>query len=262
MFKYLIFAAALALSASTTFASTQIVLTSQNSVSFNQPVREDYAAKKQLELMAKDFLLPKTQPIYLILDTPGGSVFAGNQFIDFAKSLNRPIHTIVIFAASMGYQITQELGKRYITTTGTLMSHRGAISGLSGQVPGELNARLKMLEDSLVGMNERAAKRVGMSLDSYQNAIINELWVSGEAAVKSGHADEVASVSCDKSLSGSYFDEVATIFGPVHVEYSKCPLISAPIGFKFGNSVIASNSKGALAAKVILGFSRKVKLEY
>jgi ATP-dependent protease ClpP protease subunit len=262
MFKHLTLAAALALTASTVSATTQIELNSKNSVSFNQPVRDDYIAKKQLELMAKDFALPKTQPLYLILDTPGGSVFAGNQFIDFVKSLNRPVHTITLFAASMGYQISQELGKRYITTTGTLMSHRGAVSGLSGQVPGELNARLKMLEDSLVGMNERAAKRVGMSLSDYQNAIINELWVSGEAAVKSHHADEIASVSCDKSLSGTYFDEVATVFGPIQVEYSKCPLISSPIGFKFGNSAIASNSKGALAARSVLGAFRKVKLEY
>lgn len=259
MFKYLI---ALALSTGTAFASTPIVLNSSNSIAFNQPVTEDYVAKKQLELMAKDFALSKTQPIYLVLDTPGGSVFAGNQFIDFVKSLNRPVHTIVLFAASMGYQITQELGKRYITTTGTLMSHRGAVSGLSGQVPGELNARLKMLEDALVGMNQRAAKRVGMSLDAYQSAIINELWISGEEAVKQKHADEVASVSCGKSLSGTYFQEFATVFGAVSVEFSKCPLISAPIGFKIGGKYVASNSNVAREVRAYMGATRKVRLEF
>lgn len=243
-------------------ATTNIVLNEKNSISFNQQVTGDYVAKKQLEFIVKNLSLSRTQPIYLILNTPGGSVMAGNQFIDFVKSLNRPVHTITVFAASMGYQFTQELGKRYITTTGTLMSHRGAVSGLSGQVPGELNARLKMLEDILTGMNERAAKRVGMSLDAYQAAVINELWVSGELAVKSNHADEIASVSCDNSLSGTYTEEFATIFGSITAEFSKCPLILAPIGFKFNGKKIASNSRGARAVFQVLGASRVVKLEF
>jgi ATP-dependent protease ClpP protease subunit len=246
----------------TAFANTQIKLTESNSISFNQPVMDDYVAKKQLEFLIKDQAIPKSQPLYLILDTPGGSVMAGNNFIDFIKSLNRPVHTVVIFAASMGYQITQELGKRYITNTGTLMSHRGAVSGLSGQVPGELNARLKMLEDLLNGMNQRAAKRVGMSVDAYQAAIINELWVSGENAVKTNHADEIANISCDKSLSGIYSEVFATVFGPVEVEFSKCPLITIPVGFKFAGRKVASNSRAARAAQSVLQVSRKIKLEF
>jgi ATP-dependent protease ClpP protease subunit len=259
MFKFLVLAALLT---GTANAATTIVLNESNSIAFNQQVSDDYVAKKQVEFMGKDLRLPKTQPIYLILDTPGGSVMAGNAFIDFIKSLNRPVHTIVLFAASMGYQITQELGKRYITTTGTLMSHRGAVSGLSGQVPGELNSRLKMLEDALTGMNVRAAKRVGMSLEAYQAAIISELWVSGESAVKGNHADDIANVSCDKTLSGTYTEEFATVFGPVQVEFSKCPLISVPIGFKIGNKAIAGNSNGARAVRSFLSSSRQVKLTF
>lgn len=240
------------------FASTEIVLTSKNSISFNQQVTDVYVAKKSLELFVKDLSLPKTQPIYLVLNTPGGSVSAGNQFIDFIKSRKRPVHTVIIFAASMGYQITQELGNRYILPSGTLMSHRGSISGISGQVPGELNARLKMIEDILEGMNVRASKRVSMSLKDYQAAIVNELWVSGQQAVDSKHADAVAIAICDKSLSGTFSEDVATRFGSVSVEFSSCPLITEPVGFAIAGKKIASNSNGAIATKKSY---RKIQLE-
>jgi ATP-dependent protease ClpP protease subunit len=247
----------------TTFAfpRQQILLTENNSVIFNQQVKDDYVAKKEFEIATKVQNLSKSQPLYLVLDTPGGSVMAGNQFIDFVKALNHPVHTVVIFAASMGYQITQELGLRYIIPSGTLMSHRGAVSGLSGQVPGELNARLQMLEAILDGMNERASRRVGMSKKDYQDAIINELWVSGDVAVSKGHADHVASAKCDSSLSGTYTEEFATIFGPVQVEFSKCPLISTPVGFKIGAKNLAPNSIGAGEVMKILT-NRKIKLEF
>lgn len=218
-------------------SSFSILLTEENSVSFNQPVKDLYVAKKQAEIINKSAKLSATQPLYLVLDTPGGSVIDGLLFIDTIKSLNRPIHTITIFAASMGYQIAQELGTRYILPSGTLMSHRGAISGLSGQVPGELNSRLTHLEEMLSRMNVAAAKRTGVSLKAYQDSIINELWASGHEAVKTKQADAVVYVKCDKKLMAKTFEEeVSTFLGSINVYYSACPLISSPVGFGIGRS--------------------------
>ena len=219
----------------------EIVLTESNSIMFNQPVSIDYTSKKTLEIMKK---AKKGIPLYLILDTPGGSVTAGLAFIDAIKSLKVPVHTITIFAASMGYQFVQELGVRYITPSGTLMSHRGAVGGLSGQVPGELNSRLNHIQSILSRMSSRAAARVGMSKQAYDNAIINELWVSGEEAVSSKHADQLVNVTCDKNLTeGQYTEVLNTIFGAVSLVYSKCPLISTPIDFSFGKEVKPENVK-------------------
>jgi ATP-dependent Clp protease protease subunit len=215
--------------------SATITLTEQNSVLFNQQVSGEYTAKKTLEILAKS---AKASPIYLVLDTPGGSVSAGLQFIDAIKSLNVKVHTITIFAASMGYQIVQELGTRYILPSGTLMSHRGAVSGMSGQIPGELTSRINFIQSLLDGMSERAAKRVSMSKEAYDAAIVNELWVYGQAAVLSKHADEVANVRCSKELiNGTYTESVRSIFGGADVTFSKCPLISAPISINFGSDV-------------------------
>jgi ATP-dependent Clp protease protease subunit len=184
----------------------------------------------------------KTRAIYLVLDTPGGSVTSGLAFIDVIKSLNVKVHTITIFAASMGYQIAQELGTRYITPSGTLMSHRGSVGGISGQVPGELNSRLAHIQAILDGMSERAAKRVRMSKKDYDAAIVNELWVFGQQAVSTHHADIVANVTCsEKLVQGTYTEEVSTLFGPVTLVFSKCPLVSYPVRIQFGKSIAPEN---------------------
>lgn len=237
----------------------EILLTEKNTVLFNQAFTGDYVAKKQLEIISKNNLIPRREPIYLVLDTPGGSVTAGLNFIDTVRSLKRPVHTITLFAASMGYQVVQELGIRYITPSGTLMSHRGAISGMSGQVPGELNSRLGFIMRILDEMNYRAAHRVKMSVADYKAAIINELWTSGHHAVATKHADEVAEVKCDKKLAeGTNTQEFITIFGNLKVVYSNCPLISGPISFEFSREFKPENK-----LKVMKDFqanSRKVNL--
>lgn len=234
MIKYFLFS--LVLLSNLTFAkNVQIVLTENNAVMFNQAVSAEYTAIKTLEIMRKSI---NKGPLYLVLNTPGGSVFSGLAFVDAIKALNIPIHTVTIFAASMGYQFVQELGTRYITGSGTLMSHRGAASGVSGQIPGELTSRVAHLLQVLSGMSSRAAARVGMSKKDYDAAIINELWVSGEDAVKQGHADAVADVRCSEDLiKGTYQEEVTTFFGVAILTLSKCPLISVPVAVSFSRDV-------------------------
>jgi ATP-dependent Clp protease protease subunit len=233
MFKIIL--AATLLAAMNQSKAANIVLTENNSVVFNKQVTGEYISKKTLEVLAKS---TKANPIYLVLDTPGGSVTAGLQFIDSIKSLNVQVHTITLFAASMGYQMVQELGRRYITQSGTLMSHRGAVSGMSGQIPGELNSRVAFIQSLLDGMSERAAKRLNISKKDYDAAVVNELWSYGDAAVASNQADEIAKVTCSKELlSGSVTEVELTIFGPVEIVFSKCPLIVAPIKITFSRQI-------------------------
>lgn len=243
------------------FAATRdIVLTEKNSISFNQAFSNTYVAKKQLELLKKHISLPSGKPIFIVLDTPGGSVSAGLSLIDTIKSLNRNVHTITLFAASMGYQLVQESGIRYITPSGQLMSHRGSVSGLSGQVPGELNSRLEMIQKTLQGMNERAAKRVNMSVENYQQLIINEYWVSGNEAVNKKHADFVANVTCENSLiKETYKEDFLTPFGSIKVEFSKCPLLTIPVSATFGSNM--NPLQKSMALKFFNSKRRRIALE-
>lgn len=93
-----------------------IVLTEDNHILFTGPVNDTSVAQAQIKLGELSKKLSDDEVIYLVLDTPGGSVSAGNLFIDYAKSLPQKIKPICIFCASMGYHLFQSLMSALFTT--------------------------------------------------------------------------------------------------------------------------------------------------
>lgn len=246
----------LSLLTSWAFASDDvIVLTENNTLIMNDQFDESSVAKVQADALK---LSMKTKgDIYLILNTPGGSVGAGKELIQFLQALPNKIHTITLYAASMGYNTAQALGTRYILPSGILMSHRAHIRGLSGQIPGEVETRISFLKEYISDLEETAAKRVGISVETYTNLVLNEYWVTGANAVKAGHADKVILAKCDESLSGTYVEKFNTMFGPVWVTFSKCPIISGFLDVKFGDGSNVFPAKARQSILERLSFKHK-----
>lgn len=218
----------LLLSSSIVFGYDTINLTNKNSINFNSAFSPDFVAKKQLEAMEK-CSANEGSDIYVVLYTPGGSVSAGKLFFDTLNALPCNFHTITIFAASMGYQTVQNLGNRYILPSGILMSHRASIRGLSGEINGELDQILKLIKENVKELDVTASKRVGITLDEYNKLIADELWMTGNQAVSTNHADKVVFAKCDKDFEGTYV-EIIRFFGiELSVEFSNCPLVTAPL---------------------------------
>lgn len=209
--------------------SRTLVLEARNTVVLRGPVTIDSVAKTMLELKAASRRLDKSTPIYLVLDTPGGSVSDGLDLIDFANALPQKIHTVTLFAASMGFQIAQNLDRRYIIRSGTLMSHRAALGGLGGQMKGELESRYRMLRRWVDYLDYQAAKRMEMDVKAYEAMIVNEYWVHGYDAVQEKAADEQVLVRCGESLNGTDKVTFQTLFGSISATISKCPLVKGAI---------------------------------
>lgn len=234
-----------------------IVLEEQNSVLLKGPVTEESVGAVMKKLQAVSHRVSKDTPIYLVLDTPGGSIDAGLQLIDFAKALPQKIHTVTLFAASMGFQIAQGLDTRYITRTGTSMSHRARAEGLGGQVKGELESRYKMLRREVDLLDVIASERLGLDLKSYEEKIYNEMWVYGFDAINEKVADEVVLVNCGESLNGSFVEVYDTLFGQVNVTFSKCPLIKAPEKVELAQ--VAPENKDTVETALRMSFSNEEK---
>lgn len=96
-----------------------IVLNDQNTLSLNSQVDGESMGLLTAGLIALNKIDTK-EPIYLVIRSPGGSVYDGLDFIRYAQTSRRPINTITLFAASMGFQIVQGLGKRYVVHPCTL----------------------------------------------------------------------------------------------------------------------------------------------
>lgn len=227
----------------------RIVLTEHQTVVLRGPVTANSVAKVQADILAKNAILGgSSKPIYLFIDSPGGSIVAGQSLIELVKGLDRPVHTVAGFAASMGYQMVEALGTRYVMESTSLMSHRAAISGLSGQVPGEANTRLANILQLVRELELSTSKRLGITLDEYQKLIHDELWLTGAQAVAMGHADKLVRVSCAKDLTGEVEQTVETMFGPIDVTFHKCPLIRAPLKIKMRRS-LANNAELSFKAE-------------
>lgn len=211
-----------------------VVLSEKNTVVLRDEVTDESVGKCIKKLQSLDTEKEAGSPIYLVLDTPGGSIQAGIELMEAVKGLRRPVNTVTIFAASMGFQIAQNLDDRLILSGGVLMSHkaRGAAQGeFSPASDSQLDKRLNFWKSRLLEMDKKTVERTKgkQTLQSYQAAYENELWLSGSDAVAQGYADKVVSVRCDESLKGSEEIIVPWVFGlKFKVRLSKCPLQSAP----------------------------------
>jgi ATP-dependent Clp protease protease subunit len=208
---------------------TEIILTDDNVISMKSAFTSD-SVSELIEQAAKlDSRLPGGQPIYLFLRTPGGSIQAGLELFEYLKGLNRPVHTITLFAASMGFQTVQQLGKRYILENGVLMSHRarGGIDGEFGGGTAQMDTRYGLWLRRIQALDAHTVKRTNgkQTLKSYQAAYANELWLNGKEAVDQGYADAVVKVKCDASLEGKVEKlSMNFIFITIEVTIPKCPL--------------------------------------
>ena len=216
----------LLLSISSAYAK-DIVLTSDNTVSLRGPVTGESVGEVMLELKTLSERGEDSKPIYLVLNTPGGSVFAGLDLMQYMNTLRRPVHVVANFAASMGFHILQTSKIRYVTKYGTVMSHR-ASGGFDGDIPQQVNSRLNHIVDLTTQMDKQVVSRTKgkISLKAYQELIRDEYWAVGSSSIKDGFADEIAILSCDATLDGKVSKIINAGFFIAEVEISKCPLLT------------------------------------
>ena len=211
-----------------------IVLTSKNTLVLNDEVSDASVSDiitqaRELDKKSGRFGIGKnSDPIYLFLYTPGGSIQAGLELSEALHGLNRPVDTITLFAASMGFQLCQDLGQRNIMKNGTLMSHKayGGFEGEFGGSSSQLQSRMDFWKGRMDEMDKATVARTSgkQTLESYQAAYDNELWRTGTAAVAEGYADRVVNVRCDSSLVGVDTHKVSFMGMTFYYDTDKCPL--------------------------------------
>lgn len=214
-----------------------IVLSSKNKLSLSDEVNGESVGEvireaKKLDREASLFS-SGNDPMYLFENTPGGEIQSGLELNEGLKGLKRPVKTITLFAASMGFQIVQNLDERLILKNGTLMSHRarGGVQGeFGGKSPGQLENRINFWLKRLTELDRTTVKRTNgkQTLASYQDAYENELWLTGEEAVEKGYADRVVTVTCDDSLDGVVTKQTQFFGMVISYDLDKCPLNTSP----------------------------------
>lgn len=230
-------------------ATKTVILNQGNLVTLTGEVDGETVSTVITKAKEMDAKLGKGKPIYLFLNTPGGSVQSGLELIEALQGLGRPVHTVILFAASMGWQIAQNMNDRLILKNGVLMSHHatGEFAGaFGGAHPSQVDNRYQLWLDRVRELDEHTVSRTKgkQTYESYINQYNNELWLTGSKAVIQGYADDTVLVKCADDLSGFTTHSLMVPIFNVTVNYDldNCPINTSPIHVK----VQAPESKVAL----------------
>lgn len=225
-----------------------IVLSSNNTIVLNSEVDGDSVAKviSDAKKLDNTFSLKsawsRKKPIYLFLNTPGGSIQAGLELIEAMNGLDHKVNTITLFAASMGFQIAQNLGDRLILKNGVLMSHHaaGEFEGSFGGVsPSQVDSRYQLWLDRVKELDEQTVKRTNgkQTYESYIKSYDHEMWLTGSKSIAGGYADRIVTVKCDSSLNGVTTHDASFMGIPIQYDLDNCPINTSPLNVR-----IASNA--------------------
>lgn len=131
--------------------------------------------------------------IYLLIDSPGGSVMDGAMIISAIEASKAPVYTVCMqLCASMAAMIHQYGSERYAVDRSILMFHP-ASGGVGGTLE-QMRSRLGYIYKYVTKMNAHVASRTGLELNKFQEMYMPELWLDAEDALSLRFVDKIVSV--------------------------------------------------------------------
>lgn len=126
------------------------------------------------------------KPIYLIIDSPGGSVGLGSMIVEAIEASNAPVYTIChTMCASMAAVIHSYGHRRYMFDRSVLMFHNATT-----EVKGDLNKIISLLnsiQKMLIRFDKDISRKLNLSLEEFVFKYQNELWIHPEDVVNTDY---------------------------------------------------------------------------
>ena len=200
-----------------------VITLNKDTVLFRADFDDDSAGK-----FIKDITMTGGDTIDIFLDSPGGSVMALDRMISAADALKaggKKIRCFVDFAASAAFMLAESIcDERIVQQHSVFMQHQAAF-GVRGQT-NRIASFYKFILGILDRLDDRVAKRLGISTEEYRAKSADDWWTSGDDAVKQGLADRRAFLRCDPELLKNERKYTIQVFiFTVNVTESSCPLI-------------------------------------
>lgn len=166
-------------------------------------------AENSNEIARKIAVLGRTaEPIYLVINSPGGLVHQGAMIIDAMEASLGPVHTICTqFCASMAAMIFEHGSERIMMNRSILMFHP-ASGGSRGEVD-KMVSMLSSIQRFMARMEEHVAKRVGLTMADYKLQSGQEIWLDTQDAISRKFADKMVFIDLpdDKMFSNPFEGE-------------------------------------------------------
>lgn len=217
-----------------------LVMTPENTIILRGEVRTQSVSEVILRLNEIE-----SNEVILFINSPGGSVLAGNQLTYALQTTNKKVTCIANMAASMAFAILQSCGTRAVLPQSIIMQHV-ATYGVDGEAPKNVSM-VKFLQRMLRKSDEVQAQRIGISYEDFKRKTRNDWWLVGSDTVDNGVADKVVNAVCSPELVKKRSKQtVNNLFFSLEIEWSGCPLIEYPTKITKPESPFGIKSKSAV----------------
>lgn len=140
-----------------------------------------------------------SKPIYIFLDSPGGSVIDGNILVSAIESSKAPVYTICHrICASMAAVIHQYGNKRMMIDRSVLMFHQ-ASAGSKGTIE-EMKSMTDFLKNYIEKTERYIANRAGIPYDKYKVMNMENIWIDSEDATAQKFNDEIVNINLSDTV--------------------------------------------------------------
>ena len=131
-----------------------------------------------------------TIPIYLHINSGGGSILDAFAAIDYICNSRVPVHSIIEgSSASAGTLLSVVCEKRYIRPTSYMLIHQLS-SSLWGKMC-EIEDEVQNLTDLMTRIRKIYMERSKMSKKTMDNLLKRDLWLDAQTSIKHGLVDEL-----------------------------------------------------------------------
>lgn len=129
-------------------------------------------------------------PIYLHINSYGGSIFAGFAAIDVINSCKVPVHTIVEGAVASAGTLMSIVGKkRYIRPNAYMLVHQLS-SGCWGKM-NEIEDEYNNLKDLMERIKDIYKNHTSIPKKELNEILKHDLWFNSDKCLKNGLVDEL-----------------------------------------------------------------------
>ncbi len=164
-----------------------------NSILLSGPIDDDSANKVILSI--RELNKHSKSPIYLLMDSPGGSVLAGARIISEMQSSKSPVHTVCLqLCASMSAMILEYGEERYAVDRSIIMFHPASMASVNVGELDKIVSRLAFVKRYVDKMDFFTATRSGMSYEDFKAKSSREYWLDAEDAYNSHLIDSIVKV--------------------------------------------------------------------
>jgi len=134
--------------------------------------------------------------LYLLIDSPGGSVLDGSLVVSAMEASPAKVHTVCMgLCASMAFIIHQYGATRLAVDRSMLMAHPAA-GGVRGSLE-EMQSQLGTIIRYVDKADAYIAKRSGISFLEFKTQIVSQKWIDAEDAKEYHFVDELVDVETD-----------------------------------------------------------------